>query len=246
MEKVLAAFGLDTASQKLLDFADLVQNNFKYHQRANLLDVSRDWRTHLVCPCDNQPYFANDFAKALHDKQKVTLAFTTHVELHLHFGTRACFVQGLFGSGKTFATAMLSFLTACVIGQRMLWVSHNNNPLEEAAKNLAAWVDSSNLTGIRSTLPTLFRRILALKHSPKFDKVDISARCVDLVDIDRVRVMLLTTSVFADRYSQPKLVGAPFAAKADVLSFDKAQQFGSSTDAWLLSILPISTLLFFW
>lgn len=127
----------------------------------------------------------------------------------------------------------------------MLWVSHNNKPLEEAAKNLAAWVSTSALDGVRTTLPTLFNMILPLKHVTKFDKVDISAQNMELVDLDHVHVVLLTTSVFADRYSQPKFVGSKFVAKADILAFVKAQQFGSSTDAWLLSILPAATLLLF-
>ena len=134
----------------------------------------------------------NDFAKALHDKQKITLAFLTHVELHLHFGRKACFVQGLFGAGKTFTTAMLAFITGAVLGQRMLWVSHNNKPLEEAAKILAAWVHSPTLDAIGDSLRHLFKRVCAFSVPTKYDKIDVSAKTLDSLDGDCIRVLLAT------------------------------------------------------
>ena len=173
MEKVLTAYGLDKDSLTLLDLTDLVVNNFKRGQNVNLMTIpgasEHIWYVlALVCPA-----FANDFGKALHDKQKVTLAFLTHVELHLRFGRKVCFAQGLFGAGKTFTTAMLAFITGAILGQRMLWVSHNNKPLEEAAKILAAWVHSPTMDSIRHSLPTLFKRICALSVLTKNDKVDV-------------------------------------------------------------------------
>jgi hypothetical protein len=126
MEKVLSAYGLGSDNLTLLDLTDQVVQNFQHRQNVNLMSIpgasEHIWFVlALVCPA-----FVNDFAKALHDKQKITLAFLTHVELHLHFGRKACFVQGLFGAGETFTTAMLAFITGAVLGQRMLWVSHNN------------------------------------------------------------------------------------------------------------------------
>ena len=154
-------------------------------------------------------------------------------------------MQGLFGAGKTFTTAMLAFITGAVLGQRMLWVSHNNKQLEEAAKILAALVHSPTIDSIRHSLPDLFKRICALSVPTKYDKIDVSAKNLDSLDGDCIRVLLATTAALADRFLQPRFVGTKFTVKADILAFDEAQQFGSATDAWLLSVFPLSALFIF-
>ena len=63
-------------------------------------------------------------------------AFFVNIQLHLSGGRKACFVQGLFGSGKTFSTAVYAFLIATFKNQKVLWVSRNNKPLEEAAETI--------------------------------------------------------------------------------------------------------------
>jgi hypothetical protein len=44
----------------------------------------------------------------------------------------------------------------------MLWISHNNKPLEEAAKTLHAWTSTPVLEKL-SCLADLFRRVVAFK-----------------------------------------------------------------------------------
>jgi hypothetical protein len=72
------------------------------------------------------PIFANDFCVALLDSTETTATFFAHLEMHKSGGRKTCFVQGLFGAGKTFSTAMYAFLIATFTKQKMLWVSHNN------------------------------------------------------------------------------------------------------------------------
>jgi len=173
IEKVLEASGLEKDGLGFLELTDLIVANFKHKQNVNLLTLpgvcENIWYVlALISPC-----FANDFAKAMFDKQKVTLAFLSHVELHLHYGRKACFVQGLFGAGKTFTTAMLAFLSGTILSQRMLWTSHNNKPLEEASKILAKWARSSSIDFIGDTLPILFKRICALSVPTKYDVIDV-------------------------------------------------------------------------
>jgi hypothetical protein len=127
----------------------------------------------------------------------------------------------------------------------MLWTSHNNKPLEEASKILSKWACCSPQDSIRESVPSLFKRICALSVPTKYDLIDVSAKDLNSLDGDFLRVLILTTSVLSDRFLQTRFVGATFAKKADLLAFDEAQQFGSATDAWLLSVLPASTLLIF-
>ena len=75
--------------------------------------------------------------------------------------------------------------------------------------------------------------------------MDVSAKHLHSLDGACIRVLILTTTVLADRFSQPRFLGTAFACKADIMAFDEAQQFGSATDAWLLSILPSATLFIF-
>jgi hypothetical protein len=245
LDKVLEATGLHTSSLSFIELTDLVEKNFKYRQNVNLIAQPGVCENIWYVLALISPRFANDFAKAMCDKQKVTLAFITHVELHLHYGRKACFVQGLFGAGKTFTTAMLAFLSGTILAQRMLWTSHNNKPLEEASKILSKWACCSPQDSICEALPSLFKRICALSVPTKYDIIDVSAKDLNSLDGDFLRVLILTTSVLADRFLQTRFVGATFAKKADLLAFDEAQQFGSATDAWLLSVLPASTLLIF-
>jgi hypothetical protein len=101
------------------------------------------------------------------------------------------------------------------------------------------------LEAIRDTLPLLFKRICELSVPTRYDVIDVSAKNLNSLDGDFLRVLILTTSVLAGRFLLPRFVGTAFTRKTDILAFDEAQQFGSATDAWLLSVLPPSTLLIF-
>jgi hypothetical protein len=57
---------------------------------------------------------------------------------------------------------MYAFLIATFTKQKMLWISHNNKPLEEAAKTLHAWTSTPVLEKL-SCLEGLFRRVVAFK-----------------------------------------------------------------------------------
>jgi hypothetical protein len=82
-------------------------------------------------------------------------------------------------------------------------------------------------------------------YLPKYEVIDISAKNLNSLDGDCLCVLILTTSDLAARFLLLRFVGATFAKKTDLLASNEAQQFGSATDAWLLSILPTSTLLIF-
>ena len=120
------------------------------------------------------PAFANDFAKALYDKFEVTLSFLLHVELRNLGNRKACLVQGVFGSGKTFTTSMLAFLNAVLLAHKTLRVCQNNVPLEEASLRLSLWINSTRSPSVKSCLAAMFKRVLALKHATKHLPVDIS------------------------------------------------------------------------
>jgi hypothetical protein len=144
-----------------------VVTNFKRKQNINILAQPGVCENIWYVVALISPRLAIDFAKAMRDKQKVTLAFLSHVELRLHYCRRACFVQGLLVAGKTFTTAMVAFLSGTILSQRTLWSSHNNKLLEEASKILSKWTCSSLMDSIRDTLPLLFKRICALSVPTK-------------------------------------------------------------------------------
>ena len=106
------------------------------------------------------PRFARDLAAALLDHNEVTLSFFAHFGLHYSANRLAAFVQGVFGAGKTFTTAMFVFLTQIMLGHKTLWVSHNNKPLEEAAKCFNSWIESCPNETIKEILFCRFKRYL--------------------------------------------------------------------------------------
>jgi hypothetical protein len=137
---------------------------------------------------------------------------------------------------------MYAFLIAIFTNQKLLGVSHNNKPLEEAAKTLHAWTATPELEKL-SCLANLWRRVVAFKLLTTAPKTDTHEPTRE--EWEQVRVLIATTSVFADRYGRPHSKFVVFAAQVHILTFDEAQQFGAATDAWLLAILPIFALLVF-
>jgi hypothetical protein len=113
-------------------------NNFEYGQQCLPRQISLVKEFLWLALALLSLSFANDFAIALLDSKETTSTFFAHLEMHKSGGRKACFIQGLFGAGKTFSTAMYAFLIAIFTKQKLLWVSHNNKPLEEAAKTLRA------------------------------------------------------------------------------------------------------------
>ena len=224
----------------------LVKNFLSLHGRAgtpNLRDSFITKRYVWLTLTLVSPRFAKDFAKALADRYEVVLALMSHVEAHRISGRRACLIQGLFGSGKTFTTTMFVFLSTLFTPLKVLWVSKNNKPLEECASCLSMWSSCSLVDSLVDSLPILFKRILALRHSPTFPGIDISAKEAKQLNWDSLRCLVITSTCFADRCHTPFSRFESFAANIDLFVLDEAQQFGSATDAWICSIVPASALI---
>ena len=94
-----------------------------------------------------------------------------------------------------------------------------------------------------SCLANLFRRVVAFKLSTTAPKTDAHEPTNE--EWEQVKVLIAAASVFADWYGRPRSKFVVFAAQVHILTFDEAQQFGAATDAWLLAILPVFTLLVF-
>ena len=203
MEKLLAHYKLQEKVEPLVRLSEYLKSNFMWNQGLNLLNnpLVKDhiWLALAIF----SPTFANDFAKAMMDRFQISSAFMLHVYMHKANGRKACLVQGLFGAGKTFTAAMYAFLTSTFLNQKTLWVSHNNKPLEEAAKQLEHWSTASSLPQIAEHLPMYFKRILALKRSTKYKSTDVSAAHLNQVKWDHLRVITITTTCLADRCSMP-------------------------------------------
>jgi hypothetical protein len=88
----------------------------------------------------------------------------------------------------------------------MLWTSHNNKPFEKASKILSKWARSPLMDSIRDTLPLLFKRIRALSVPTKYEVIDVSAKNLNSLDGDCLRVLILTTLVPADRFLLLRLI----------------------------------------
>jgi hypothetical protein len=140
------------------------------------------------------------------DKYEVVLSFMTHIGLHADGGRQAALIQGLVGAGKTFTAAMFCFLTTVFLGQKTMWVSHNNKPLEEAASCLHGWILSTKSIKIKEVLVYYFCRLLASDQSPKFTTVDVAhqaRRIKQSLDWKWCLTMIITTTAFAAACTLP-------------------------------------------
>jgi hypothetical protein len=79
----------------------------------------------------------------------------------------------------------------------------------------------------------------------KYEVIDIFAKNLNSLDGDCLCVLILTILVLADQFLLLCFVGATFTKKTELLALKRHDKFGSATDAWLLSVLPLSTLLIF-
>lgn len=100
------------------------------------------------------------------------MAFLTHICVHGDSGRLRALVQGVVGSGKTFTCNMLVFLSALFFNLKVLWVSHNNKPLEEAADHFQYWL-SAVPRSLRAFVSPMFRRLPAGDQAAKYDLVDV-------------------------------------------------------------------------
>ena len=93
----------------------------------------------------------------------------------MHYGSarQAAFIQGVFGAGKTYTTAMHVFLTSVMLEHRTLWVSHNNKPLEETAKCFYQWSATCGTERIKETLRRRFKRLVASGQGVKYFPIDL-------------------------------------------------------------------------
>ena len=186
------------------------------------------------------PTFAHDFLQATMDRYHTVSAFLSHIALHFEGGRQTALVQGLFGSGKTYTAGMLAYITTVLLCERMVWLSHHNKPLEEAASCLNFWMEACTLKSCKTTLQLLIKRLLASDQSAKYTLVDLPHEQRGDKTAFRphiLRCMIITTGAFAAACNVPYSSIKSFLLKGVwFLLFDEAQQFGDATDAWLTAI----------
>ena len=134
---------------------------------------------------------------------------------------------------------MLVFLSAVYFNLKVLWVSHNNKPLEEAADHFQYWL-STVPTPIRPTVSGMFRRLPAGDQAAKYDLVDVpfdERRNGEKLCWDSVYVLVITTTALVSTCQLPFAEVWSFLQHClNLVIIDEAQQFPDATDAWLLTI----------
>jgi hypothetical protein len=172
------AYGINPCSQE----ADVVVRAIAAHMRlpkrndqqasVALIDTPIVIKHFWICAALISPSFATDFARTL-SVNDVTLAFLTHISLHGVAGRLCAQVQGVVGSGKTYTCCILVFLAAVFANMKILWTSHNNKPLEEAAEHLQFWLSSASPLH-QGPLSSMFKRLPASDQPARYNFVDVA------------------------------------------------------------------------
>ena len=118
---------------------------------------------------------------------------------------------------------MFVFLTQIMLGHKILWVSRNNKPLEEAAKCFNSWIDSCPNSTIKEIR---FKRYLGSSQPVRFQSMDVSSRQrhEKKFDMNLVEVLLITKFSFALAANSPySKVKAFLTSGIDYLMIDEAQ-----------------------